>query len=83
MKMASGKGSAYDRTCLSKDKSNEGRLRGSLGKGFQGCEVRYEKVYNMRTVEVDCALEKTKAIVVEEVKAVEALKLVLERAYTV
>ena len=36
----------------------------------------------MRVVEVDCALEKTRVIVVEEVKAVEALKLVLERAYT-
>lgn len=76
MKMVSGNGSAYDRTCLSRDKGNEGRLRGSLGKELKGCEVRYEEVHNMRTVEVDCALEKTKAIV-------EALKLVLERAYTV
>jgi hypothetical protein len=81
--MVSGKGSTYDRTCLSKDKGNEGRLRGSLGKELKGCEVRYEKVYNMQTAEVGYALEKTKSIVVEEVKAVEALKLVLERAYTV
>lgn len=36
----------------------------------------------MRMVEVDCALEKTKAILVGEVKTVEALKLVLERAYS-
>jgi hypothetical protein len=81
--MVSGKGSAYDRTGLSKDKGNEGRLRGSLGKELKGCEVRYEKVYNMQTVEVGYALEKTKSIVVEEVKAVGALKLVLERAYAV
>lgn len=55
---------------------------GSLGKELKGCEIRYEEVHNMRTVEVDCALEKTKAIVVEEVKAVEALKLVLESVYS-
>ena len=63
--MVSGKGSAYDRMCLSKDKGNEGRLRGSLGKELKGCEVRYEEVYSMRAVEVDYALEKTKAVVVE------------------
>ena len=36
----------------------------------------------MRAVKVDCALEKTKVIVVEEARAVEALKLVLKRVYT-
>ena len=81
MEVVSGKGSAYGRMCLSKDKGNEGRLRGSLGKELKGCEVRYEEVYNMRAVEVDCALEKIKAVVVENSSiSVHSLSYLKERS---